>query len=504
MATANKSTGLQIALVFAVMATIIALVVAFLQYRHASDFEAQLGTEKTEKSKVDGELRLAQEDAKTLKELIGFPSSEVGKIQQEGDTTVVGQTRKLMAEVSGAQANTTVDATLRAASADLNDLRSQLDGKLTSNAKLSDRIASLQGEYQKNVDRHDEARKSAEKDRTDAQESKENAVKDKEKELNARGEKIQELEATLQAKEQELARYRDDTTKKMARLETINKGLRATKDVIEKPSFEVPSGSIQLVDTDTNLVWIDRGSADALNKGTTFSVYKQVNKGVARGLQDIKGAIEVTRIVSPHQAEARITKSKIEEPIVAGDPIYTPLWRSGMQERFALVGLVDLDNDGVSDRDVLNDLVASAHGEITDWVDDQGQRHPANGNITVATKFLVIGKIPDFATAKPNEIEAFKKIADLRQKMAAEAIENGVRVVSMEDFLNYMGYDAGRRIYRPGKSDKWNLHSGMEGTAARPDRNKRPESGGVTSGLFNNNRGQKMKESSGTRTPANQ
>jgi hypothetical protein len=503
MATANKSTGLQIALVFAVMAAIIALVVAFLQFRHASEVDVQLTTDKTDKAKVEGELRLAQADQQTLKELIGFPTVEVGKLQQEGDTTVVGQTRKLMAEVSAGEAATTVDAALRAAAGSLNQLRSQLDGERAGNAKLNDRIASLQGEYQKQVDRHDQARKDAEIARNEAQTSKEEAVKGKEQELNARAEKIQQLEAAVQAKDQEMAQYRGDMTKKTARLETINKSLRATRDSIEKPSFEVPSGTVQLVDADTSLVWIDRGSADSLNKGTTFSVYKQINKGVARGLQDIKGAIEVTRIVGPHQSEARITRSKIEEPIVKGDPIYTPLWRSGLQEKFALVGLVDLDNDGVSDRDVLSDLAASSHGEITDWVDDQGQRHPANGNITVATKFLVIGKIPDFAAAKPNEIEAFKRIADLRQKMVGEALENGVRVVSMEDFLNYMGYDAGRRIYRPGKSDKWNLRSGTEGTAERPDRSKRPDSQGTTSGVFKENKS-KMHESGGVRTPANQ
>jgi hypothetical protein len=504
MATANKSTGLQIALVFAVMAAIIALVVAFLQYRHANESETQLATAKTDKSKVEGDLRVAQTDLQTLKELIGFPSSEVGKLQQEGDTTIVGQSRKLMAEVTAGEASPTIDAALRTAAQSLTNLRSELDGQRTSNSKLTDRIAALQSEYQKQTDRHEQARKDAERDRDTAQASKEEAVKAKEQELNARGQKIEELQANVQAKDQEMNSIRDLLTKKTSRLEMINKGLRSEQDKLVKPSFEVPSGRIELVDTDTNLVWIDRGSADSLNKGTTFSVYKQVNKGVARGLQDIKGAIEVTRIVGPHQAEARITKWNIQEPMVAGDPIYTPLWRSGMTEKFALVGLIDLDNDGVSDRDVLNDLVQSAHGEITDWVDDQGQRHPATGNITVATKFLVIARIPDFSTAKPNEIEAYKRIADIKQKMVGEALENGVRVISMEDFLNYMGYDAGRRIYRPGKSDKWNLRSGMEGTAARPDRNQRPESQGTTSGLFNGKPGQKMRESGGTRTPANQ
>ena len=42
MAAANKSTGLQIALVFTVMSMIIAFVVAFLQYRAAADAEAKL------------------------------------------------------------------------------------------------------------------------------------------------------------------------------------------------------------------------------------------------------------------------------------------------------------------------------------------------------------------------------------------------------------------------------------------------------------------------------
>src|SRR5580704_4353859 len=172
MATANKSTGLQIALVFAVMAAIIALVVAFLQYRHANEVDAQLTTDKTDKAKVEGELRLAQADLQTLKELIGFPTSEVGKLQQEGDTTVVGQTRKLMAEVSAGEAATTVDASLRAAAGSLTQLRTELDGQRGSNAKLTDRIASLQGEYQKLVDRHDQARKDAESDRQAAQTSK--------------------------------------------------------------------------------------------------------------------------------------------------------------------------------------------------------------------------------------------------------------------------------------------------------------------------------------------
>ena len=78
-------------------------------------------------------------------------------------------------------------------------------------------------------------------------------------------------------------------------------------------------------------------------------------------------------------AEARITRDRISDPIVKGDEIYTPLWSPGRKEKFAFVGLFDLDNDGINDRDVLHDLVAASGGEIVDEVDDKGVRHPTGG-----------------------------------------------------------------------------------------------------------------------------
>ena len=74
----------------------------------------------------------------------------------------------------------------------------------------------------------------------------------------------------------------------------------------------------------------------------------------------------------------------------------------------------------------------------------------------------------------------------------------------MEDFLNYIGYDPGRRIWRPGITEKWNLRSGGEGNVARPGPvGVRQESGGTTSGVFSG-KGNPRRESGGVRTPANQ
>ncbi len=68
--------------------------------------------------------------------------------------------------------------------------------------------------------------------------------------------------------------------------------------------------------------------------------------------------------------------------------------------------------------------------------------------------------------------------------MVQEAQEHGVRVVTLEDFLNYIGYEPGRRIWRPGVTQTWNLHQGMQGNVARPDAKQRPESMGRTSRAF--------------------
>ena len=88
--------------------------------------------------------------------------------------------------------------------------------------------------------------------------------------------------------------------------------------------------------------------------------------------------------------------------------------------------------------------------------------------------------------------------------MVTEAQESGVRVVSMEDFLNYIGYDAGRRVWRPGVTEKWNLRSGGEGNVARPGpTGGLQESGGTVSGAING-KGNPMRESGGTRTPSGQ
>ena len=117
--------------------------------------------------------------------------------------------------------------------------------------------------------------------------------------------------------------------------------------------------------------------------------------------------------------------AKAEPPAVAERPEY-----------YAVVGIFDLNNDGLSDREALHEIFRSAKVVIDNEVDDQGVRKPADGKIPPRTKYLLVGTIPDPAeAANPQEREAAKRILQHYEAMQTEARKVKVRIVHLADFL---------------------------------------------------------------------
>jgi hypothetical protein len=118
-------------------------------------------------------------------------------------------------------------------------------------------------------------------------------------------------------------------------------------------------------------------------------------------------------------------------------------------ETYTLVGIMDLDGDGEDESDRVRELIKAAGGSIDNQVDNQGVLR-VNGRIaddgrpriTEKTKFVVVGKIPEIAdTADPDEIAVLLKIAELRKTIEDQARAQGVRIVRLGDFLEYVGYE---------------------------------------------------------------
>ena len=226
----------------------------------------------------------------------------------------------------------------------------------------------------------------------------------------------------------------------------------------------------------------------------TFSVYAKENLGVGRGAEDIKGKIEVTRILEPHMAEARVIEEDLYRPMVSGDLIYTPIWSPGLIEKISVIGAIDLDGDGRSDREQFHQMMAVAGCVIDNEVDDNGDRTPENGKITVQTRFLVKGDVPELPDVTGEEAKAkVKKIHNHLTDMQKEARSNGVRVIKMNDFLAYIGYHTKRRTFLPGQNRPWNLKAGSASESTKEAAGDRSSNGNV-SGAY----------SKGRQTPQNQ
>lgn len=249
------------------------------------------------------------------------------------------------------------------------------------------------------------------------------------------------------------------------RIENLNLEL----DRVRQVSFERADGMIVDVDNTKQEVYINLGSADLLHEQVTFSVYIQNHNGIGRGVQDVKGAIEVTRILGPHQAVARITYDDITRPIAPGDPIFSPIWQSGISEQFAFVGIVDLDGDKEGDWQTLTEIVEHAGSRIQFYVDDLGNFQPPGGGLSVQTKYLVVGRILDQSDF-PGMVE-MQTVAERIQKahfdLTSETLRYGVRIVTADEFLTYIGYHPQEYHWVPGEQRRFNFQGATPSPTAR-------------------------------------
>jgi hypothetical protein len=485
-ASSNKVTAVHFALIFFVMVTILLGVCTYLFLKEGSELRAELAKEKADAGNLRTTSVRYAEQLTTLKNLLGHTQPDVG---DPATPNTVAHALNEQLKLTGAQLQpgieNTVNAHLTALRAKADSLTKDVTAERLNLQTLQTQLQSLRNQYSQEVAIHEQAATAANRDL-------QSRVTQQEEIVQARESEIQRLQNEYAAVSQELdqtkanfAAFQAESKQSHENLVRINNQLREKYESATRLSFEVADGEVRWVDNSTEVVYINLGAADHLPLRTTFSVYRKNNQGVGRGPEDIKGAIEVTRIIDDHLAEARITDQDYLSPIAVGDPIYSPLWEVGRRERFAFVGLIDLDGDGESDRDLLHQVVNAAGGEIQHEVDDQGQRTP--GKIDDTTKFLVIGNVPDpNSLSDQKEIAAAIEIGKQHQAMRDEAREQGVRTITLHDFLNYMGYKPRRRVWRPGDERPYSLTAGSRSTAVGENVGQSRVGTGQTSGLYGN------------------
>ncbi len=251
----------------------------------------------------------------------------------------------------------------------------------------------------------------------------------------------------------------------IAKLETSIDRLRL--GVPNPDQFAQPAdGRITGVNQRYETVYIDLGSADGLRPQVTFAVAEAGLEDAAAAEQ--KGSIEVTKILGPHLAEAKITKFEDVKPLMRGDRVFSQVWDRGRQVGIGIAGFVDIDGDNVSDLERLKSIIAAGGGSVDASPDEAGLK---SGNLNVSTRYLVLGELP-----QDNKLSG--ELRTSWNELSAEADDLGVETIALDEFLSLMGWQRQSRTVSMGPNAR------PEDFPAQPVGQELPRRPGEASGVF--------------------
>lgn len=515
MAAGNKSVGLQITLAIFAMLAVLGWVLFYMQFRELSDKQASFSKAQDDLKTVENVSRQQDADIQQLNAMIGHPNLPVGAVTDNAPGTVLGGANLDLNKVS-ALSNRNFSSAIDSLNSQITTLESQVQQLGNDNSTGIKTVVGLQQVYQLQVDSNVAAKNTAVKDKLDAITSKDEAVRAKQVLLDEVTRSYNDLQVEY---DDSKAAWDDEKEVFGIKLTQLNRqvdDLREKLKNVTRVSFEREDGVVRWVDNTAGMVWVNLGSDDGLKVKTTFSVYKKDHHGVgSRGAEDIKGQIEITRIMSGHSSEARILNDELYDPIAKGDPIYTPLWSPGRTEKFAIVGVVDLDQDGIFDRQRFHDMLSDVGAVLNHEIDDDGKRvrftkfpnewiewNEGDAEMDSDTKYLIKADIPDPASAVL-EVDKEKRLRMSAQldRMRDEARRLGVEEINLSDFLAYIGYRPLRRLYIPGVVERpFNLRSGAASVTTNEAVGDRSASNAV-SGIFGPSKRLKPKTSAGQTSP---
>ena len=494
-AASNKPGAVHYFLIGFVMLSVILAITTYIFNRESFDRLAKVTELEGKASTQTALIKKYDDDIQALKNQTGNKGFEIVLDPANADnaTSVIGASKSDMSKFGKDLTGTTYQQTLQKLREALDAASADVGSKTTAIAALQKELTDQRTRLSAQVDTHRTAQEKAEADLRNLVATKDEKMAAKQTENDRFKADVNQLTGELaqekEGREKQVKKFQDDLTQLEKRIDI----LKDKNNVLSGERFEQADGLIAGVNTSSKTVVIDLGEADQLKKGMTFSVYPKDNRALGAELDELKanvdqsykdqkigvgerddrkqvlnftgmkGKISVTRLLGPHSAEARIIEEDLYRPMVRGDVIYTPIWSPGLVEKISIIGDIDLDGDGKSDREQFHQLMAASGVVIDNEINDAGERIPAEGKITVQTKFLVLGNIPDRADiVGENEKARVDKIEKHRKEMYDEARKNGVRVVKLNDFLAHIGFESKRRMFRPGDNVPYSLKDGLK------------------------------------------
>lgn len=435
----GQSQGLQVALIIFVVLTLALGVTTFVFYKQYSEAEQQRIDAASEAQKQRALVNVAQDEVNLLKRLIGHDYQEVGKENNPAPNTVVGKYKEDMEAYSGDIPNKTYHDVVEYMDNQLANLRTENARLLSDNERLEELHVNRESVKETEIQAQLAAYREAKTDLMNRTEEFDDTVRRKDAEISTVVDKANQVTAELQQSQLDAEYTQNRLGNTINEQKQIMERLTERIEEMEEPDYEVRDAKVIDVDQKNRVAYINVGYADGLPKHETFGIYGTSKLNLAK--REKKGELEVTDIHGPHLAEGRISGDEISDPILPNDDLYTPLWSPGRKERFALMGFMDLDEDGKSDRETVRNIIISRGGVIDAEVADDGIR---TGNISIDTKYVVRGEEP------PLDDPHGSRVRTEMTSMFEEAHQLGVKVIGINRLLDLAAYRPKRRLHIPG------------------------------------------------------
>ena len=441
MAT-RENQGLQIGLIVCVISIVILLVFWIVTWKKLGEMNTVVTDAKQKTKMAQDGLRDANGHLTTLKEYLGYPQeTEIEEIKQQfsADMTKFADTwpqeKRNYRELPGYLIVTLTKRSVRVTDevANVTQMASERDQARQQEQNSS---KQYQQDHAKTSKDFSDSRQKFTSDRQTLNKEKEQlagkfivATQDKEKIESELNTKIKEGKQTIT----DLTLSNSLLEEKIARHEWENPGQ--------------PDGTITWVDHRGGQVYLDVGTADGLRSQTTFTVFDEEETIIEPVRQ--KGVIEILRVIGPHRSLAKITEKDVSKLILPKDVIYSAAWDRGRRLQFALApGLLDINDDGEDDRQKIRDIISMNGGLIDYDIDSTGQ---STGKLSINTRYLIIGKLPNekgktkaggeaISTQAQKDKEEMAKVIQQSTQLYEEAQRFSVERISVEKFVDLIGW----------------------------------------------------------------
>ena len=432
---AREHQGMQIALIIFVVLTISLGVTAFWFFDQFKNEQKKSQGEAVVAKKADGEKRQAQEELDKVKRWMNFGvKDEVGAMETEYKKDMEKFAKNFPEHQDYRFIVKELDTQLKKTNGQIVDDHLR-EAKLLTKVKDDQQVKAAEvATYEKS---QEQIKADAAGERKTFNEVRNSYTQANIAIADKMANKNKEIEALA-------AKATSDQKEIMARLETMierNEALvnKAQKEVI---SSENADGKVTWVNQRARLVWLNLGADDRLRRQISFLVIAPDENNPLKA--DKKGSVEVTRVLDRHLAEARIIDDGPSNPIMPGDSIFSAAWQPGRSERFALIGFMDIDKDGISDRQRIRDIITRSGGIVDAEVKDDGTRV---GKLTVETRYLVRGE-------SPTDLSTNSELRKQSSEFMDDCKTLPIKQISVPELIDYLGYKAQERTIPLGADSK--------------------------------------------------